>query len=400
MIIVERTVEKNRITKLKPPLIVYGRRKTGKTFFVKNFFKNAYYFFVRRDRSIYFENRNELITYDELLRLIDEVKDRRVIVDEFHRLPREFLDWLHFKSPTNLLLVTSTLHLVKNLLKKGSPLLGLFLEFRMNLIDERDILLTLKKKIKDPKKLVEYSTYLREPILLRWFDVDLPLILKNLKLVVPSLIGEIFSEEEKELSERYEGILRGLSSGKITLSEIVSLLYSYKLIDKQDVSSIKPYVKTLIEIGLVKRIPEYFGRRYYYFVSSPIVDLYYYLDEKYNFSEKDIDEKYIVEKFPLHVEDFLRELLSKIFGMRIFLINKPTMEIDIVLADFKRLRVVGEVKWKNNVTKNEVKKIEEKLKPFKQCKRILVVPERICLEKEPEEVEVWDVKRILREIKR
>ena len=105
---------------------------------------------------------------------------------------------------------------------KSSPILGLFLEFRMDLIDEKDILLNLKEKIKDYKKLIEFSTYLREPMLLKWFGIDLASILKNLKLVIPSLVGEIFAEEEKELSERYEGIIRALSSGKTTLSEITS----------------------------------------------------------------------------------------------------------------------------------------------------------------------------------
>ncbi len=399
MIIVNRITDKKRIEKLKPPILIYGRRKTGKTFFAKEFFSNAYYFFVRRNRSIYFENRNESITYRELTRIIEEFKEKTIIVDEFHRLPEEFLDWLHIKSPKNLVLVTSTLHLVKNLLEKNSPILGLFLEFRMDLVDERDILLNLKEKIKDYKKLIEFSTYLREPMLLKWFGINLASILKNLKLVIPSLVGEIFAEEEKELSERYEGIIRALSSGKTTLSEITSSLYSNKLIPKQDVSAVKPYLNTLLEIGLVKRVPEYFGKRYYYFVSSPVIDLYYYLDEKYNFSERDLEEKYITEKIPMHVEDFIRELLGKIFGMRTFIINKPNMEVEIALARFKKLKIVGEVKWKKKVSKSEIKKIEEKLEKFKGCRKILVVPSEDAVEKEPEGVEVWDVGKILKEIK-
>jgi len=397
MVIVNRIIDKAELKKLKPPILVYGRRKTGKTFFVKDFFGNAYYFFVRRNRSIYFENRNESIAYEELIRIIEEFKEKTIIIDEFHRLPEEFLDWLHIKSPKNLVLVTSTLHLAKNLLEKNSPILGLFLEFRMDLIDERDILLNLKEKIKDYKKLIEFSTYLREPMLLKWFGISLTSMLKNLKLVIPSLVGEIFTEEEKELSTRYEAIIRALSSGKTTLSEITSILYSNKLIPKQDVSSVKPYLNTLLEIGLVKRIPEYFGKKYYYFVSSPVIDLYYYLDEKYNFSERDLDEKYIIEKVPMHVEDFLRSLLGKIFGMRVFLINKPDMEVDIALAKFKKLKIVGEIKWKKRVSGAEIKKIEEKLGKFKGCRKILVVPSRNIVEKEPEGIEVWDVKRILNE---
>ena len=269
----------------------------------------------------------------------------------------------------------------------------------MDLVDERDILLNLKEKIKDYKKLIEFSTYLREPMLLKWFGIDLASILKNLKLVIPSLVGEIFAEEEKELSERYEGIIRALSSGKTTLSAITSSLYSNKLIPKQDVSAVKPYLNTLLEIGLVKRIPEYFGKRYYYFISSPVIDMYYYLDEKYNFSERDLDEKYITEKIPMHVEDFIRELLGKIFGMRTFIINKPNMEVEIALARFKKLKIVGEVKWKKKVSKSEIKEIEEKLEKFKGCRKILVVPSEDAVEKEPKGIEVWDTGKILKEIK-
>ncbi len=398
MIIVNRFEDKKKISKLKLPLFVYGRRKTGKTFFIKNTFKKAYYFFVRRDRSIYFENRNEIINYNELIRIIDEVRNKDIIIDEFHRLPEEFLDYLHVKSPENLLLITSTLYLAKNLLGKRSPILGLFLEYRMDLIDERDILLNLKELIKDGKRLIEFSTYLREPILLRWFGMNLFDILRNLKLVVPSLVGEIFNEEEKELSARYEGILRALGSGKRTLSEIVSSLYAYKLIDKQDISSIKPYMKTLIEMNLVKRIPDYFRKKYYYFISSPVIDLFYYLDEKYNFSETELDKKYITELVPKHVEWFFRDLLSKIFNMRNFILNRPEMEIDIALADFKKLKVVAEVKWKKIVNKNEIKNIEEKLGKFKNCRKILIVPDENVLDRKPEGVEIWDVKRVLKEI--
>ena len=283
-------------------------------------------------------------------------------------------------------------------MKKGSPILGLFLGFQMNLIDERDILLNLAREIKDRKRLIEQSVYLREPMLLRWFGSNIADILRNLKLIVPSLVGEVFSEEEKELSSRYEGILRALSSGKITLSEITGFLYSNKLIDKQDTSAVKPYLKILADIGMVKRVPEYFGNRYYYFVSSPMIDLYYYLDEKYNFSERDVDDRYFMERIPFHVESFFRELLSKMFMLRAFMINKPDLQIDIALSDHKKLKVVCEVKWKERVRTGEIREIENKLVRFKACKKILIVKNVKALDREPDGIEVWDVDKILSKI--
>jgi len=80
-----------------------------------------------------------------------------------------------------------------------------------------------------------------------------------------------------------------------------------------------------------------------------MIDLYYYLDGKYNFSEKDLKKEIINEKIPLHVEDFFRGLFSKIFSKNLFIISKPDLEIDIALGDFKKLEIVAEVKWKNLV---------------------------------------------------
>jgi len=37
MIIVNRITDKKRIEKLKPPILIYGRGKTGKTFLRRNF---------------------------------------------------------------------------------------------------------------------------------------------------------------------------------------------------------------------------------------------------------------------------------------------------------------------------------------------------------------------------
>ncbi len=157
-----------RIRKASMPLIIYGRRKTGKTFLAKQVFKTAYYFFVRRDRSIFFENEDRIVSYNELLYMLRNERKKILIVDEFHRLPKDFLDYLHMKSPRNLVLITSTLWLAKNLLSYSSPILGLFSEFKLDIIDERDILLNLKDRIRNKKELVENAVYLREPILLRF----------------------------------------------------------------------------------------------------------------------------------------------------------------------------------------------------------------------------------------
>ncbi|RLE78423.1 MAG: hypothetical protein DRJ52_10520 [Thermoprotei archaeon] len=398
VVTVTRIIDIDNLRKIKPPILFYGRRKTGKTFLVKNFYKNAEYFFVKRNRTIFWENKKTTLNYEELTKIIDILlKDKLVIIDEFHRLPEDFLDYLHFKQPSNIILITSTLHLVKSLLTKKSPILGLFLEYRVDLIDERDILANLSKLFSG-KELIEKSVFLREPILLQWAELDLVDVLEKLKLTVPALVGEIFIEEERELSERYEGILRAVASGKQTISEITNYLYARKLISRQSPSLVKSYVKNLLSIGLLKRYKEYKREKYYYFVDSPIVDLYFYLDEKYNFSETKLSREYFLEKIPFYVEDFFRNLFAKLTEYRIFVMRKPELEVDAILGKFQQAKVVIEVKWRKGLSRSEVVKIEEKLSKFKGVKKVLIVPDKSEVEYTPAKIEVMDINDILEEI--
>ena len=391
--IIHRYTDIERLKNTPFPILVYGRRKTGKTFLVKHTI-NGKYFFVRRDRSILHEKKT---IREETLRELIEERDKRgeiSIIDEFHRLGEEFMDYLHYTSPKNVILITSTLNLAKHLLSSSSPLLGLFSEFRVDLIDERDILRNLKEKEIENK--VEKAVYLREPIMARFFNGrNLLTLLNNLKLTVPSLVGESFIEERKRFSERYEAILRAIALGKHRASEMSSFLFSNGLIEKESVSEVKQYVENLISLGYVKKVRDYFSRRNYYYIVSPIVDMYYYLDEKYGFSEMDLDKKYFAERLPFHIEQFFSSLFAKLFSLREVKINKPDMELDISLVSFNKLKVVGEVKWKNRLTVNELKKIEDKLNRF-ECKRILVVKRRDALPYEPEGIEVFDEERIMR----
>ncbi len=391
MIIVRRTEDEKRLESLPLPLFVYGRRKTGKTFLIKRFFSDALYFFVRRDKTVYYEKRNENINVDELLRIIEESK-KTIIVDEFHRLGGEFLDFLHIKQPRNLVLVTSTLNLAKKLLTEKTPILGLFMEFRLDIIRGKDILEGLSGFLKG-RELIEACVYLREPLLLRFFRKKIDL--NALKLTVPALIGEIFEEEERVMSKRYEGIVRAIAAGKNNLTEITSYLHSYRLIERQDVSIVKQYLKNLMEMGIVRRVRDYHRNRYYYFISSPVIDLYYYLDEKYNFSENDLDGRYFREKLGKHVEWFVRDLFADVLKKNMFMISRPEHEIDIVLGDFKKIRLVGEVKWKKRLSEEEMKSIEEKLNLY-DCKRILVVPERTVVRRKLKGIEIMDSKDILK----
>ncbi len=393
IMIIYRYTDLKKLGNSQLPLLVYGRRKTGKTFLIKNNI-NGKYFFVRRDRSIFYENK---IIKEETLRELIEERERQgkiTIIDEFHRLGEKFMDYLHYTSPKKVILITSTLNFAQHLFSSSSPLLGLFSEFKVDIIDERDILKNLKDKKLEEK--IEKAVYLREPLMLRFYKKEnLSSIMNGLKLTVPSLIGESFLEEKKRFSERYEAILRAISIGKYKLSEISSFLFSNGIIEKESISEIKQYVENLISLGYIKRLRDYFSNRSYYTITSPMIDMYYYLDEKYGFSETDLDEKYFIEKLPIHIEQFFSSFFSKLFSLREVKINRPDKEIDISLISFNKLKIVGEVKWKKKISSKELKKVEEKLNSF-NCKKILVIKDINSLPYKPENIEIFDEKKILK----
>ena len=68
MIIIERK-ESDLINRTGKWILLYGRRKTGKTFLVKNFVKHDEYFFIKRDRTII---NSKSISYETFMELLKE----------------------------------------------------------------------------------------------------------------------------------------------------------------------------------------------------------------------------------------------------------------------------------------------------------------------------------------
>jgi len=378
--------------------MLYGRRKTGKTFIVRNFLEHDRYYFVNRDGTIMDWTDGRSLIYEDFWReFVEKLGKERIVIDEFHRLPDNFLDLLHAHSGTpdsEVILVTSTLWLSMRLFKeKESPLLGIVFPVRIGLIDEREILVELSKEVKG-KELVEASTYLREPLLvpvyhpsLRDFLVE---FLASSGPVVKEVIGEAFTEEEVFFSEVHQAVLHSIADGKSKSGEIAGHLLNKGLLDS--VSSIQKYLRVLSSMGLIRKMP-IFGkrRRFRYSIASPLLDLHFYLEAKYAYTELETSVEFIRKavdyKLPRHVEDFIADLLAKAYGLRRVSVELPELELDIALQAFNRLGLVGEVKWKDRVKREEVRKIEEKLSRF-DCRKVLVVPSAEVLEREPEGIEV------------
>lgn len=388
-------------------IFVFGRRKTGKSFLVKNFADWDEYFFVKRDRTLLSEKEGN-VSYETFLNIVKRElsQNRTIVVDEFHRLGDDFLDFVHsIKRSGRLILVSSTLFLSKKLLGEKSPILGLFSELPIRIISLADTLGVLAKMRLTKKELVENAILLREPISINSFDEnknsrDLfsKVILSNLR-AIPSLIGEIFLEEEKTLSAVYEGILRSIANGNTTSTGIAGYLFSRKLIANNDASIVQQYLNNLTSLGIIKKIGVYNKNKFIYKHSSPLTMLFYYADEKYNISERDVNEEEIrriaQEIIPRIVEDNIREFLAQKFGFSESIMEFREYDIDCCLLKFNKPSVVVEVKWKEKVRDDEIRKAEANLNKIKANKRYLFVQNKQKIPKSNFSIDIADINDFL-----
>ncbi len=397
MIYIERYREERIWKHTGPWRLVYGRRKTGKSFFVKEFTEWDEYYYVKRDGSaVDMKNMESLDKKHFIREFFREVGEKRIVVDEFHRLGEGFLDMLHATGRKGeLTLITSSKFMAKRLLGDGSPILGLVTPFPMGLISPLDILVNIRDLLSG-KELVDAGVFVREPWLIHILEKEgwltsLVLEIRN----VEGLMGEIFTEEDRKLTEVYDAVLRAVADGKNTLGEITSFLHSRGVIKTGNTGYVAPYLRVLEAmdvLGFWKK-----GKKRIYYHRSPVLDLYYYCVEKYGEPGEGTVKRAMEAKLGLYVEDFAREFFSELWGLKGEKGFDP--EADGVFYEYKRPVAVMEVKWKDRISTGEIREIEEKLSGLDVERKILVVPEKSVLEGETE-LEVWDVERMVREPER
>lgn len=400
--IILRPLQKKRIEDINKWLLIYGRRKTGKTFLVHTFLKYDAYFFVKADKGV-LTKENTAILYDTFIELLKKgiEENKTIVIDEFHRLGDDFFDFLHAAPKKGkVILISSTLFLSKKLLSQRSALLGLFAEIPIGLIDLRDTLNFLKKYKIENKEMLEVAIILREPIAIDYFDEKktarellAQVILGSIK-TIPALVGEIFTEEVREISATYEGILRAIAVGKTNSGEISSYLFSKRIIKKDDPSIIQQYLNNIISFGIIRRIELFEKKRFMYVHISPLSKIYYYADEKYNLSERKVSEQELLpiidEIMPKIVEDAVRLLLAEKYGLRESIVEGSDFEIDGCLLKFTKPEILLEVKWKK-VKKDDVQKAERNLLGREAKTKILFVPDKKGIRTKLELMDVNDL---------
>jgi len=282
-------------------IIIYGRRRVGKTFLIRRFFKevNGIYFLVSRlDKQGVLKEFSRLLVdsglvkyepklsdFSDLYRLLGDLSlDRRLVVaiDEFQRLLeadpssltllQEAWDEYLGKSRIMLILLGSAVGTIERVgLSYSSPIYGRRTgQIKLDPFPYRYARLFLDKyPIED--KVRGYAVFGGTPAYLSLIDQNLPLI-ENIKLKILSKTSPLFEEPYIILSQetreplKYMTILQAMELGSLTLGEIA---------DNSGISSndLPKYLKTLIsELNIVKREYPIFERekrgRARYFISD------------------------------------------------------------------------------------------------------------------------------------
>jgi len=287
------------------------------------------YYFVTRTRAIFqiFDEEFEELDYKIFLERVrrELLEEKIIVIDEFHRLPDTFFDILHAfkpKSKAKLILIMSSLRYVSSILGPKSPLLGIVTPVEVGLFDPRELTTVLYARWK-PTQVLLISTLAQDPVVFESLQIGdspetfLNRILGRIRTIVPALIGEIFAEEDFELTERYEAILKALASGHHSPGQVASFISGFfqESFKSQDV---KKYINNLVKMGVAERFKVLQKKRYYYQIASPIIDLYYYLEAKTGFSEIKVPERILFTdaqtKLPLYFENYVLKALAIILG--------------------------------------------------------------------------------------
>jgi AAA+ ATPase superfamily predicted ATPase len=389
--------ESDEIKKLNGWILIYGRRKVGKTFLIKNFLEYDVFFRINRDGSILAEKFviSTINNMDDFSRAVTELllADKKVVIDEFQRLPESVIERISTLHPKGKVIFSgSSMRVIKKLFGSKSPLLGLAMQYKLGLIRPGNILRELSKKI-DAVQAIELAPYLADawtiPFFTRESDSERVIynLLKYSKFTVPSLVGEIFTEEEREFTKVYEAILRLIGAGELDYKNIASILAGRKVIDRADSSLIIPYIKNMEGMGLVDSLPIFSSKKKMYRLSSPIMEAFFYLADRYGFEDRDVSFEEVrptIEKLRnFAVQNFIGDLFAYAYNGKKEYYVTPSKEMDFIITVRNKAVLIGEVKW-GKYDINDLKKFVEKT--------TFIKAEKIFITKTKNETKIKNVK--------
>jgi len=360
-------------------VLVYGRRKTGKTFMLKNFLNWKTYVTVSRGLNILVEKRNgknEIIKLRKLPSIVKESleKNKVVVVDEFQRLPEDFWDiFASYHPKGKLILAGSSLSIVEKVFSRRSPLLGLLLPVRIDLIKPSDVLHSLTSRGLTSREAVEWGVIVRDPWIIPHVNLRGNVqsqIAKLLPLLVESsisLIGEVFRDEERLLTKTYETILYSIASGSWSLEEVAREIYQKGIVEYPRLEYASSYIDRLVKMGLVERIPLYKSRtRIYLKLRSHLMSIALGIGEKTGLTEYTQPvfnvEETVRSMYGLELQFFIGEALAEAKNLRraYTILPKGEGDIDVVLLDRKNRPVMAIEVKSSAPKKSDINDLREK----------------------------------------
>lgn len=372
--------------------LIYGRRKVGKTFLVDNFVTHDVFFTVRVDRSIsargYVTDR--LGDLDDFTRIVKGLlnEGKTVVIDEFQRLPMVVIEDISRAHPNGRLILTgSSMRVVERYTGRNSPLLALVRPFKLDLIRPSDILVSLVERV-SPEEAVSSAPILRDPWTIP-FNTSRNLLkdtIAMLPVVVPGLVGEIFTEDERIMTTTYSSILSMIGAGTTDHHRIADTLYRRKIIGSSSSSHVLPFMRNMVDMGLLERTQVYKKKKHVYSIPSLPIRMYYYLDSRYDISNRPMDHREVSPAaeglLRTGIEEFVGDLLAEIVGGRKQILKEAEREVDVLIIFRNRPAIVGEVKW-GKVNKADVSRFLSKVEGMR-CRKVFVSRAPI----ESDEVEV------------
>ena len=266
-------------------VVIYGRRRVGKTTLIKEFIKDkrAFYFLATTESEAQSMKRfagvlsrttkNPMlskVTFTDWLDLFQVVADdhpdekKVLVIDEFPYLVKTNPDfpsilqnaWDEVLKDHNVMLILcgSLISMMKkHALAYDSPLYGRrTAQIRLMPLQFTDVYAA--QSLPFEQAVEQYAITGGVPKYMEFFQSDEPLM-EQIRRVVLSKNGFLYEEPDFLLNEEvqtpinYFSVLKAISDGNHKLSKIGMTM-------EQDTSSITPYLKTLIDLGFVnKNVP-------------------------------------------------------------------------------------------------------------------------------------------------
>jgi hypothetical protein len=343
--------EEEEVKKLKGWIMVYGRRKTGKTYMLRKVFREAQYFMITRAGYVIHEEggRYTYVNVKEAISRVGSLLDNgeTVIIDEFQRLPEFLWEELALHHPKGKLIVSgSSLGMLSKVFDRRSPLLGLLSPLKLDIISYQDTIMALKNLVKTPRDAMMWGLIFRDPWVIPMLSIEADIITEicgkayYLATSIHGLIGEVFEEEERALTRVYDAILRLVGEGMWKPSEIAGVLASNNMITGGQATVIG-MLERLVNMGLLEKIPLWRtrGARFYFKHRSPIASIIQYIDQKLNITENpntNVGREIVMTAISREIQFSLGEMLAEYIGGRRAYAILPNGDIDIVVLDERR----------------------------------------------------------------